>query len=233
MSYYSNRKRRNITQRIVLLSISMALFSCQPGIKERELSDLMTKNAELVKQSMLLQSKIHLQQITIDSLNTIINGQGEQMAKVGNEVSALSSDEKAIRQMVSNMHVSWKELPEVRDPQQILKYFMPKFMTNQIDIAVDNHGHVAGYTHEDYSLYLEEIISRKRFSVEFGDVNFLDIEVKDGEFFNVAYKCLMRSYKKDELTNTSSVIVTITGRKIEGSWKIANYLVVAFSYKVL
>ena len=71
-------------------------------------------------------------------------------------------------------------------------------MTNQIDIDVENQGHVAGYTHEDYKLYLEEIASRKRFSVEFGDVSFLDIEVKDREFFNVAYKCLLRTYNKDE-----------------------------------
>jgi len=151
----------------------------------------------------------------------------------GHKGPAPDSDQQAIREMVANMHVSWKELPERKDPQQILNYFLPNFMTNQIDIDVDNQGHVAGYTHEDYIQYLEEIVSRKRFSVEFGDVTFLDIEVKDHEIFNVAYKCLLRSYKKDELTDTRSVIVTITGRKTDGEWKIANFSVVAFSYKDL
>ena len=152
------------------------------------------------------------------------------MAGSDGKVPAPDSDQQAIRKMVTDMHVSWKELPERKDPQQILNYFLPEFMTNQIEIDVDNQGHVAGYTHEDYINFLEEIVSRKRFSVEFGDVSFLDIEVKDHEIFNVAYKCLMRSYKKDELTDTSSVIVTITGRKTEGEWKIANYSVVVFSY---
>ena len=231
MTDNSQKRIKNPILWVVTTILSMALLSCQPGIDERELSDLKTKNAELVRQSMLLKSEIHLQQISIDSLSTYINRLEEQMAKAVNKVPVLSADEQAIRQMVASMHVSWKELPELKDPQQILNYFLPQFMTNQIDIDVENQGHVAGYTHEDYNLYLEEIASRKRFSIEFGDVSFLDIEVKDREFFNVAYKCLLRTYNKDELEDSSSVIVTITGRRTEGEWKIANYSVVTFSYK--
>ncbi len=231
MTDHLKKKTRNITRSVLPLILSLALLSCQPGIKERELSGLKTKNAELVRQSMLQQSKIHLQQTSIDSLKTVINSLEQQMAGSGHKVLSQGSDQQAIRQMVANMHVSWKELPERKDPQQILNYFLPNFMTNQINIDVDNKGHVASYTHEDYIQYLEEIVSRKKFSVEFGDVTYLDIEVKDREFFNVAYKCLLRSYKKDELTNTSSILVTVTGRKTDGEWKIANFSMVAFSYK--
>ena len=90
--------------------------------------------------------------------------------------------------MVRSIHVSWKELPLNKDPQQILKYFLPEFMTSQVDIDTENEGHVA-------------------------------------------YKCALRSYKKDVLSKSSSVLVTITGRRMEGAWKIANYSVLAFSYK--
>ncbi len=230
MTDNSQKRIKKITLWVVSALLSVALLSCQSGIKERELSDLKTKNVELVRQSMLLQSQIHLQQITVDSLHTEINHLEAGVANKNNKASKRSKDELALRQMVANMHVSWKELPEDKDPQQILKYFMPNFMTNMIGIDVDNQGHVAVYTHEDYIIYLEEIASRKRFGVEFGDVSFLDIEVKNREFFNIAYKCLLRSYNKDKLTNTSSVIVNITGRKMEGEWKIANYSVVSFSY---
>ncbi len=230
MTNYSQKNTWNTTRWVLPLILSLALLSCQPGIKEQELSDLKTKNAELVRQSVELQSQIHLQQTAIDSLETVINGLEQQMAGSGHKLPAPGSDQQAIRKMVANMHVSWKELPERKDPQQILKYFLPKFMTSQIDIDMDNQGNVAGYTHEDYINFLEEVASRKRFSMEFGDVTFLDIEVKDHEIFNVAYKCLLRSYNKDELTDTSSVIVTITGRKTEGEWKIANYAVVTFRY---
>ena len=231
MTKQSRKDIKKTSRYVIPFILSLALLSCQPGIKERELSELKTKNAELVIQSMRYQSQIHLQQISIDSLNTIINSLEEKTVGLGYKGPSPGSDQQTIRQMVANMHVSWKELPELKDPQQILKYFMPTFMTSQIDIDVDNQGHVAAYTHEDYIQYLEEITSRKRFSVEFGDVTFLDIEVKDHDFFNVAYKCLLRRYKKDELTDTTSVIVTITGRKTEGEWKIANFSVVAFRYK--
>jgi len=215
---------------IALVFISIILFSCQPGVKEEELSDLKTKNAELVRQSMALQSEIHLQQTDIDSLMTVINGLEQQLKRSNNSTMELSADERALRQLVSDMHISWKELVNTKDPQLILDYFLPRFMANQIDIDTQNKGHVAAYTELDYNNFLDEITSRRRYSVEFGDVTFLDVTVKDREFFNVAYKCRMREYKDDVLAETSEVMVTITGRKITDSWKIANFSVVSFEY---
>jgi hypothetical protein len=214
----------------MLLLASLLLYSCQPGIKERELDELKTKNAELVRQSMSLQSEIHLQQTAIDSLNTVINELEQKLASGSTHTRELSADEKELRQLVHNMHTSWKDLVTSRDPQVILDYFLPRFMANQIDIDSQNKGHVAAYTELDYKNFLDEITSRRRYSVEFGDVDFLDVTVKDGEFFNVAYKCRMREYKKDVLAETSTVMVTMTGRKLPDTWKIANFSVVSFEY---
>jgi hypothetical protein len=230
MNDHSKNKTRNATQWVLPLILSLALLSCQPGIKERELSGLKTKNAELVRQSMLLQSEIHLQQTSIDSLNSTINQLEQQLAKSSPGGEEISADEIALRKLVMDMHDSWKELVKAKDPQVILDYFLPRFMANQIDIDSQNKGHVAAFTELDYKNFLDEITSRKRFSVEFGNVKFLDVTIKDGEFFNVAYKCRMREYKKDLLTETSTVMVTLTGRKITDQWKIANYSVVSFEY---
>lgn len=214
----------------LLLILALFLGACQPGIKEREIADLKTKNAEMLKQMLVLQSKTHLQQTEIDSLLTIINKLEQQVANMSGRAPAPGEDEQAIRKMVHNMHTSWKELVITREPQEILQYFMPMFMANRINIGTANKGRVAAYTDLDYHKFLEEIIARKNFGVEFGDVTFLDIAIKDREFFNVAYKCHLREYKKHVLSETSIVMVSITGRKINDNWKIANYSVVSFEY---
>ena len=152
------------------------------------------------------------------------------MAKTSDQAPVLSEDETAIRQMVNKMHVSWKELISTQDPQEILDYFMPIFTASQIDIDLENKAHMVAYTDLDYPKYLKEIISRKDFSVEFGNVSFLDVSIKNREYFNVAYKCQMRQYNKDVLTETTTVMVTMTGRRITDSWKIANYSLVTFDY---
>ena len=184
----------------------------------------------MLKQMLALQSKVHLQQSDIDSLQTIINKLDQQVANISVRAPAPGEDEKAIRKMVLNMHTSWKGLVNTGEPQEILQYFMPMFMANRINIGTANKGRVAAYTDLDYLKFLEEIIAREDFGVEFGDVTFLDIAIKDREFFNVAYKCRLREYKKHVLFETSIVMVTITGRKINDNWKIANYSVVSFEY---
>ncbi|MDX2429797.1 MAG: hypothetical protein QNK35_02620 [Bacteroides sp.] len=227
----SHKTKNRIALWIPLAIISMALLSCQPGIKEQELSDLKSKNIELIQQMVTQQSEIHLQQRAMDSLETEINHLEQQVAGLSSKAPEPDSDELEIRQLVERMHVSWKKLAPSKDPDEILQYFMPMFMASQIDINDQAKGGVAAYTDLDYGKFLEEIISRKKFSVEFGDVTFLDVSVKDGEYFNLAYKCQMRQYNDDALSESSSVMVTITGRKVVDAWKIANYSVVSFEYR--
>lgn len=223
-------KQHGISSHLMLVLLAMLIASCQSGIKEQNLSELKTKNAEMLIQLVAQQSEIHLQQTRTDSLQTIINDLDDQVAKMSDQAPGHSEDEKSIRQMVNHMHVSWKELVSTKDPQQILDYFMPIFTAMQIDIDAENRAHMAAYTDLDYPKHLEEIISREDFSVEFGDVSFLDVSIKNREFFNVAYKCQMRQYQKDVLSETTTVMVTITGRRITNSWKIANYSLVTFDY---
>ena len=215
---------------LMLFILALFIGACNPGIKDQELADLKTKNAEMLKQMVTLQSKTHLQDTEIDSLRTIINKLDKQLANTTKKSPALNEDDQAIRKMVHNMHASWKEMVNTKEPQEILQYFMPVFMANRINIDDKKKGQVAAYTDLDYEKYLEEIISSKGLGVEFGDVNFLDIIVKDKEFFNVAYKCRLREYKNHVLTESSKVMVTITGRKINDSWRIANYSIIRFEY---
>ena len=137
-------------------------------------------------------------------------------------------DEEGIKTLVVSMHESFQELVDTKDNDHILQYFLPRFMTHSIMIDADNKGQVASFTHENYEEYLDGIGMLEGVDLSFENVRFLDIEVKDGIYFNVVYKCLLSANTEDEFFFENTIIVTITGKKVKKDWKIANYSVVSF-----
>lgn len=213
---------------ILPLFILCTLLSCNREVNEKEIEQLKSKYTEQLMLGTQYQIEIHQQHIRIDSLKSVINHLEQQLLQAGPKTRVLSREEKEIRQMVHQMHKSWIDLVNNKNPQEILQYFFPSYIVNQVDINTNSQGRVVAYSEQSYPDFLEEIINRKDFSVSFGDVSFLDAEVKDGEFFNIAYKCHMKQYRKGLLRESSKVMVTITGRKITDSWKIGSYSVVTF-----
>lgn len=213
---------------ILPLFILCTLLSCNQDSNERELEQVKKNYTEQLMLGTQYQIEIHQQHIRIDSLKSVINHLEQQLLQAGPKTRVLSREEKEIRQMVHQMHKSWIDLVNNKNPQEILQYFFPSYIVNQVDINTNSQGRVVAYSEQSYPDFLEEIINRKDFSVSFGDVSFLDAEVKDGEFFNIAYKCHMKQYRKGLLRESSKVMVTITGRKITDSWKIGSYSVVTF-----
>lgn len=213
---------------ILPLFILCTLLSCNQDSNERELEQVKKNYTEQLMLGTQYQIEIRQQHIQIDSLKSAINHLEQQLAQSSPKAPALSQEEKEIRQMVHQMHKSWIDLVNNKNPQEILQYYFPSYIVNQVDINTNSQGRVVAYSEQSYPEFLEEIINRKDFSVSFGDVTFLDVEVKGGEFYNVAYKCQMKQYKKGLLREDSKVMVTITGRKITDNWKIGSYSVVTF-----
>lgn len=204
------------------------------NLEEEKYTELMDEKHEGDKKTELYYLKIHDQQSEIDSLNSIVNGLTvvNQVLNENYEKPAFTDEENAIHKMVFMMHDSWKSLPKTKNAEEILQYFNPKFMVSRIVIEADNTAQVAKYTHEDFKGYIKnEVIKKKGLSYEFGNVNFLDIEIKEHAYFNVAYKCILRTYQNHKLIETNSLLVTITGKKIDGKWGIASYSWVAFKYR--
>ena len=204
------------------------------NLEEEKYADLLEAKTKEDKKVSLYYRKIHLQQSELDSLNSIINGLTvvNQVLNEKYEKPALSYGEKAIQKIVFDMHLAWKNLPKTKDANDILQYFQPKYVVNRVAIETDNSTNIKNYTQADFEKFIKnEVIKKEGLSFEFGNVEFLDIQIKGNKFFNVAYKCILRTYINDKLQDTNSLLVTATGENNDGKWGLASYSWVSFKYK--
>ncbi len=146
--------------------------------------------------------------------------------------SIISKEEQEIRELVNDLNLAWEKLIETKDENEILKYFAPAYITNQVSVYADNSGNIQTYTNEDFPKYLKSVIkNRKGYKYEFSKVRFLDVEIKDNTYFNTVYKCRFNETSDSGETNINSLIITVTGKKVKNQWKIGNYSWVKFEYK--
>ena len=202
-------------------------------LKQSEYDDLIDSVNTLNRKSDLFYRKIHIQKKEIDRLKDENKIFADVISKLEKkeEKAVLSKQEKAIQNLVFKMHSSWANLVKSKDPNDVLQYFNDKYLVSRISIDKNDSASVSRFSHDDFKDYIEDtILAEKGLSVEFADVDFLDIEIKDDAYFNVAYKCVMGTYKNDRLETTNSLLVTITGKNIEGTWGISSYSWVNFSY---
>lgn len=249
---------KNIKHILVFTLIALSIISCKQNTKstianddqiivsenelkalshslemtEGEYNTLLSENEKIISKNKLYHRKIHLLQSEVDSLNSTTNNLKRQLyAFQSIPAPELSNHEQELVSMVHRMHADWKKLPQEKEIDAVLQYFLPQFMVSQVAIDKANKGHLANYTREEYIKHLKAITNQKGYAYEFGNVHFLDIEIKEGEFFNVAYKCTMRRYKGDQRVNTNSILITMTGKKMDDGWKIAHYSLVNFQYQ--
>lgn len=142
-----------------------------------------------------------------------------------------SKEEKEIRTMIEQMHASWQSMIDKKDEQEILQYFAPSYITNQVSVYVDNRGDIQSFTNQDFPKYLKSVIKRKGYNYAFNDVRFLDIEVKDQSYFNTVYKSKLIEKDAEGNQTINSLTITVTGKKLNGNWKIGNYAWVNFEYE--
>ena len=199
------------------------------------------KYADLLKdkkggdyRNQLFYRKIHILQTEIDSLKTVINDFNSQEfkkeSKPKNPVKVQSQDEIEIRDMILALNRSWVVMHKTKKPKEVLKYFNSQFLASWIMVEEDNSANAAFYTQNDFGNFLRDIIRNKELSYEFGNVKFFEIEVKNHNYFSVAYKCERREYLADVLQHKESVLVTIAGKKVKKTWKIASYAWIGFKY---
>ena len=202
-------------------------FADSLELTKNEYQDLLKENTNKDIRLEMLYRKLHILQVENDSLSSLLN-----TIKKQNETSkkSFTDSEMGIRGMVHDMNASWRTITKTKRPKNILKYFMPKFIVQRIAIETNDEATVAVYTNEDFAKYIREVAREKELSLEYGDIEFYDIEIKNDIYFKVAYKCELRVYKKDKLERKNSMLITIAGRHIDDQWKIASYSEVSFKY---
>jgi hypothetical protein len=223
-----NKKDRNLVTAEVLLKLADTL-----ELKQAEYDDLIDSVNTINKKSDIFYRKIHL----LKKKLTALENENRLLIKENNEflkktiIPDVNKEERAIQGLVFKMHESWANLVHTGDVKEVLQYFHENLLVSKVSINTDDTASVSSLSRQDFKTYLEEtIVNNRGTSIEFADVDFLDIEIKDTIYFNVTYKCLMGSYKNDRLEDTNSLLVTITGKKIDSFWGIASYSWVNFKY---
>lgn len=166
---------------------------------------------------------------TTVAIENILN-QNDELLKL-NMSKTLSEDEKDIQVLVYTMQNSWADLTKSKKSNEIIAYFQKEFIVNYIEVDTENRGQVSRYTKDSFKDFLEKLIDyneKNNATYKFGSIVFLDIEIKDNIYFNVIYKSMINKYKNEDKVATRTSFITITGKKIETNWKIANYSWVSF-----
>lgn len=220
-------------KKIVYLPLAflfLPLLSCEDNTEKIEM--LNSENLELKEsyQTQLLETRMVTQKT--DSLQTIIYKLQSQVNKLSGNTStykASSKDEKAIEDLVNNLHKGWGEMIKNKDTNELLKYFLPKYTTSTVLINIENIPAVTRSNDSNFKEQLQEMVLAKNLSVNFGQTKFLYIEVK-GNFFVTSFRTRIRVYQDNKQVNTSSIVTQLAGENKDG-WKIGNYNWVNFNYK--
>jgi len=140
----------------------------------------------------------------------------------------LSPSDQSIRELVNDLHNAWENSFKSRNSDELLALFLDEYSINQVRIDTAGIPMVRASNFKNFPEYVQAFLDIEGLALDFGQVDMLYTEVKD-DFFVASYKCKYRAYMNNELTQTTSLITTITGRN-EGGWKIGNYSWVTVAY---
>jgi len=177
---------------------------------------LSKQNSELLNDKKDLELLIDSFKISVSD----INQKKVEISKSAREIQNLSLD----------IMKSWAELAKTRDKKTITHFLLPNYRGNRISIDNDNTAQMSWYTQDNFDDYLSWMMKHKNWTFEHKNIKFLDVEIKDNLYFNSTYKYLLITSEKGKVVDKSTMMVTITGKKVEGDWKVASYSWIRFSY---
>ncbi|MCG8307255.1 MAG: hypothetical protein MI975_07660 [Cytophagales bacterium] len=223
---------------IRIKTISLFLFTVAFGMsacddKGNQLELLTKENTELRDnyQKQLLETRMFTE--ASDSLQTVAHSLLKQIQKMKGDMpvyNASSEDEKAIEELVGNLHKGWTSMLEKDDTRELLKYFLSKYTTSSVRINTENIPSVQRSNDANFVDHLNELMLTTDVSLSFGQTKFLYTEVK-GNIFATSYRTRLRVYQNNKQTHTSSLITQLAGEKKEDGWKVGSYHWVTFNYE--
>ena len=189
---------------------------------------LKSQVSTLQSQNTSLQITIAEKDKYIDSLKNVTPI--TKIVEIEKPEPKLSKNEIELRKFSKDVIKAWDQLAITQDQKTITHFFLPTYRANRVSIDHDNTAQISIYTEENFDDYINWVMKKKKWSYTQENIKFLDIEVKDDLYFNSSFKYKLLTYEKDKLVDVSTMLITITGKKINSEWKIANYSWVRFSY---
>jgi len=211
----------------VLLLLLVA--GCEDG--KEEIVALTQENNELKQsyENQLVQTKQALK--SADSLQTIVHSMERQIQDMKGDLpvyKASNQDEKAIEQLVANLHKGWSNMMEKDDTNELLQYFLSKYTTSSVRINPENIPDVQRDNNASFEDHLNEIMLANDVTLSFGKTKFLYTEVR-GDIFVTSYRFTLRVYRNNEQIQTNSLVTQLAGQKKDEAWKVGSYNWVTFN----
>ncbi len=206
-----------------------AFFGCEN--KSKEIETLTQENTDLkanYENQLLKTKKLNRE---VDSLKTVVYDLQSQVEKLSatTKSEALSPEEKAVHQLVLNIHRGWEKMFETKDTNELLKYFLPKYTTNALRVNTENIPTVQRSNDTNFEDHLKNLIAAGNISITFGQTQFLYTEVRDN-IFVTSYRTKFRVYQDNKEVYTSSLVTLLAGANKDG-WKVGNYSWVNLNYE--
>ena len=210
-------------------ALLLLVVSCDDN--SQQIETLTAENSELREnyQSQLLETRgVHKE---VDSLHTVVNKMQSQISKMQGDMpvyNASSADEKAIEQLVANLHKGWTDMLDNNNTNELTQYFLPEYTTSAVRINVENIPSVQRSNNTNFEENLNELMLQDDVTLSFGQTKFLYTEVKD-KFFVTNYRTKLRVYRNNKQIQTTSLVTLLAGEN-RGGWKVGNYNWVTFNY---
>lgn len=207
---------------LVLLFIQLRSHNNDASSVEKETSELDSlKELYLKEKEEAAQLKYNN-----DSLSSALVS---EISKGIKQPENLSSEEREIQNLISNLHLGWENLADKNDADQVLRYFMKEFTTNEVKINTENIPFVRKHNNQNYREHLEAISEIEGLEIDMGTSKVYSVFVRD-DIFGTQFLTEVSVEHNGKIVMESTVLSLVSGQKEDGEWKVGNYSWIRFEY---
>ena len=165
----------------------------------------------------------------IDSLALVIHDlKGQSVTK--NAVEKPSAQEAEIFELINKVHDGWYQMSVKNDPEELLKYFMPRHTTTEVRIDLENLPHVEKHNTADLKEHLNALIKAGDVEIRLVKPKVYHTFIRDN-IFSTVFLVELNVYRDKNKVLESSVLTTMSGEKYENKeWRVGNLNWIEFEY---
>jgi len=207
---------------LVLLFMQLRSYNTSSGTTDKATSELDSLQELYLKEKAESSLLKNLNDSLSSALIREISGHKEG-------TPSLTADEQEIHNLISNLHQGWENMVDQNDADEVLKYFMNEFTTNEVKINTENIPYVRKHNNQDYREHLDAIAEIEGLEIDMGTSKVYSIFVRD-DIFGTQFLTEIRVEHNGKTVMESTVLSLVSGQREDGQWKVGNYSWIRFEY---
>ena len=141
---------------------------------------------------------------------------------VKQEIKNIPVEARIIQQLIMDMEQGWVKMMDTKDPDALLRFFLPQFTTNSVKIDTKNMPFVQRHNDTDFRTHLNQLVATKDLSFSFDKPVFYGTLVR-GDIFTTSYLSHLSASYEGKVVHKSTILCFVSGQKKSGKWLIGNY----------